>query len=306
MKKTLINFLKNGLYEGSRFTGEDMIKKLPVLEHLIKPQPAVQIGVYSNDNIFWKYENEAKRLCLINWLENVWRFDAKDPWFSAIMTRYETGDAFGVLKPVFRAQKENISDETLEEVYNHFTSQGVKLPSYWRFREGLTYKVVYCGQNGFRFMDAVNWYWCEMLLSEPINFIEYKVVDACVYDSPENLVKIYLNDEYNQILGEMKTALQDYRAELPQKLDSMPKLILDDLDDYCEEGFLEKLNFVFQACEPPEGASETDKTWCKRRVDLILQDLPIEDAFFALSTAARRENVFLKNKAASRIGQDDS
>lgn len=257
MKQAIIKFIKNHRYTGSKYTPEDFIKKLPFLELIIKKQPAVMVGVRSNENWFWRYGNFRNASALADDIAKVKRFAPGDAMYDYILNRFENRDGYGIIRPVPRKAEEQIDQKQYEEACKHY---GVFSQS--QTYESLAYKLIYCKDRGCTLSEAEAWDKFEKLLCEPLNFEEYSRVNEKFYGDPEELLKLgfYCTKGYFDLIEDMKVSLDTFRKSVPQLAEKCASLVVSEhkvgrLDTAWKNWI--KLYDLFEA---PEGTSAADKT----------------------------------------------
>jgi hypothetical protein len=98
MKNAIYNLLKNGYYNGRKYTIDDMCKKLYFLKYIARADEVLQVRTKSNS--FWEYTNNDKRIELLHDLFRVHQFKITDNAYFHIINRFENGDGYGIVREV--------------------------------------------------------------------------------------------------------------------------------------------------------------------------------------------------------------
>lgn len=98
MKNAIYNLLKNGYYNGRKYTIDDMCKKLYFLKYIARADEVLQVRTKSNT--FWEHTNNDKRIELLHDLYGVHKFSVTDIGYFRIINRFENGDGYGITKEV--------------------------------------------------------------------------------------------------------------------------------------------------------------------------------------------------------------
>ena len=96
MKNAIYNLLKNGYYNGKKYTLDDMLKKLYFLKYIARADGGLQ--VMTSRNKFWDYTNNSNRIDLLHDLYSVHQFKLTDNAYFHIINRFENGDAYGIAR----------------------------------------------------------------------------------------------------------------------------------------------------------------------------------------------------------------
>ena len=94
MKNILINLLTKGYTKTKKYTIKDIEEFCYILQGLFQNKNGI---ICCNSNYFWHYENNNKRMQLIQDLKGYSKDIRKGTKFT-ILNRYENGDAYGILK----------------------------------------------------------------------------------------------------------------------------------------------------------------------------------------------------------------
>lgn len=225
MKQAIINFIKNHKYTGSKYTPEDFVKKLPFLELVIGKQPAVMVGVCSNDNWFWQYGNFRNASALADDIAKVKKFVPGDGMYDHILDRFENKDGYGINRPVPREAKEHIDKKQYEEACKYY---GVFSQS--RTYEELAYKLIYCKDRGCVLDEARAWNTLEKILCKPLNFEEYIRVNEVIYGDPEELLALgtYCTNTYFEVVRDMESTLKAFRGTIPYLAEGYTALVISE------------------------------------------------------------------------------
>lgn len=98
MKNAIYNLLKNGYYNGRKYTIDDMCKKLYFLKYIARADEVLQVRTKSN--LFWEHTNNDKRIELLHDLFRVHQFKITDNAYFHIINRFENGDGYGIVREV--------------------------------------------------------------------------------------------------------------------------------------------------------------------------------------------------------------
>lgn len=282
MKNAIINFLKNGCYQGTKYTAEDFIAKLEFLAFIIKrkDEGAPDGGVWANDNWFWCYANYQNRVDLLYEVGLIKSFNKRDPQYNLLMDRYEHRDCYGIMFPVARSSIETVDFESINKTIGYYVSKGVPPSDRMLIKAekdfSLQYKLVYCGKKEYPLSDVFDWDMCEKVLSSKLNYREYKVVCDTLYSSPEDLKDVYMSSEYIEVVSGMQRALARYVLDLKKESELRVNDIL-----YCyyagnvqrSSDLLEELKSYY---EHREGASKTEKEEQNKRLDSYTAQIPVD------------------------------
>ncbi|MEE1503313.1 MAG: hypothetical protein UGF89_03585 [Acutalibacteraceae bacterium] len=282
MKNAIINFLKNGCYQGTKYTAEDFIAKLEFLAFIIKKKDegAPEGGIWANDNWFWCYANRENRNDLLIEVELIKKFNTKDPSYNILMDKYKHRDCYGIMFPVTRSTIENVEAESLNKALGHYVSKGTppwdRLFSKVEKSFYMRYKLVYCSERNYPLSDVLDWDMCERILSAKLNYREYKVVCDTLYGSPEDLKNVYMSSEYTEAVSGMQRALTRYILDLKKESELRVNDIL-----YCyyagnvqrSSDLLDELKSYY---EHREGASKTEKEEQSKRLDSYTAQIPVD------------------------------
>ncbi|MEE1505107.1 MAG: hypothetical protein UGF89_12795 [Acutalibacteraceae bacterium] len=225
--------------------------------------------VAKEENWFWLDSNEPNRTEFLD--------DLKTEDFIKIATRYKDGDAYGIVKPVPRNEQEKLDTVYFKEACDYYSKySNLKHIIKDLFKEH-GYKLIYCWQNQKPFSDFHGWVTCEVMLNQPINFGEYKVVDEVFYGTPKEILQIYGTSEYFQTVELMKAALLNRAENLSQyKEDMISKMVEAELF-----GEYRKLKELFKELrslyEPPEGSGTARKRVLNDRFkEEVLEKIPAD------------------------------
>lgn len=271
MKTAILNFLRNGVYTGTKYTADDFIEKLFFLKNLIKVQSAVPMGVISNDNPFWFPPNKKNRDELIQAVENIKKFSVNDTSFFGVINRFENGDCFGIRKPVPRSRVEMLDEQQFTKACAFY---GLKDSKIEEFRQHGYFKLIYCYEGYLPYQDFESWTILEEILEIRINFVEYRYLDSLIYTFPKDLDTFYMTPEYCNTVLDLKAALSAERGKRLMKGDSL----VTDIINYHIAGKLDKaygcwckLHALFTHCE---GDSEQEIQYCQKKLQERLAKVP--------------------------------
>lgn len=273
MKKAMLKFLSNGVYNGTKYTADDFIEKLFFLKMLIKEQSGVPMGILSNDNPFWFLQNESNRYELVQAIENVRRFSVNDTAFFGIINRFENGDCFGIRKPVPRSRVERLDEQQFTKACAFY---GLKDSKIEEFRQHGYFKLIYCFEEYLPYQEFESWTILEEILETRINFVEYRFLDSLIYTFPKDLDMLYMTPEYCNTVLDLKAALSAERGLRLKKGNDL----VNDIIQYHLVGSIDKayecwlrLHALFTHCE---GDSEQDIQYCQKNLQERLAQLSDE------------------------------
>lgn len=264
--KEVAYFLRyGGLKENLCQSRKDCLKKFPFLNPIVRLNHPDPNALAQNANWFWLSPNDINRDTLANDIERIREIDFTDEYYGKISIRLTSGDGYGIQPKTLKAQEEPYNAETYKEAFEWYV-QNEKIDSVKSyFFEDSHYKVVYCRKRKLPFSVVTGWLRCELILSESLNYAEYKAVNDLIYGDPDELKVIYMSDEYKELKQNMYNALVSHRKDVGSQaliLVNSIKNVLENQPSFSPQEFIKAKNdylkFV-ELYEAPEGASDEKK-----------------------------------------------
>lgn len=276
LRNSMCQFLSFGALTQGVTDVEAFEKALYFFKYIAKQEVVSgQNVVMENANWFWLMENKANRDVLIEYIKEVKSFDSSDPIYNMIVKRFETGDSFGILGFVPRETTEGFNKTLFSKAIEHY---GLKLSE--EKYKALHYKLIKCYKRNAPLSEVKAWQLYEVLIRIPINYCEYKLLDALVYGDPKELKNIYLSKEYVDLIREMRVALRNHRDNLGSKAESLCNEIITDHKKNKKSGNFSTasrlLNEVYDLYEFPEGAIAVLKESYQYDLYFRLDKIPLE------------------------------
>ncbi|MEE1505106.1 MAG: hypothetical protein UGF89_12790 [Acutalibacteraceae bacterium] len=256
----VVAFVRSGL-TAPGLTVSVLAKKLYFIEHI------AVTAVYGdgsakaipNDNWFWRASNNKNRFELAADIEKCVDFNDMDANYQKIITRYEKADAYGIVKPVKKVFFGSVDKKIFDMIVEIYQLDTTERECYKKTEH--YFKLKYCYESNATFEEFVSWVVAEKILGLSLNLIQAGVVDGAVYGDINELVNVYMTDEYFDVVGEMKRLYSLHigsRTNLSDRYVDQG-LVCKAANNYV--GFLveqKKIEFLW---EPPDGAFETERRY---------------------------------------------
>lgn len=256
----------------------DIVEVFPFLEHILVCVDNNKFGnsrafyaISANDNWFWCVSNHQNRVKLAADIKKCIDFKVMDIEYQKIIARYEKADAYGIVKPIKKQFSEYVDKKLFDVLVEKYQLDTTERECYKKAE--YYFKLKYCYESNATFEEFVSWVVTEKILGLSLNFIQAGVVDGAVYGDINELINIYMTDEYFDVVGEMKKLYSHHignRTSLSERYIARG-LTCKEANDY--SGFLTEQKKIEFLWESPDGALEMERTYYEQERKKYLERL---------------------------------